>query len=81
MKWEGEDMEFEVTIRLPEAAIRDKAALPRCRDAVFEHGRAGFVVATFVKDGDNQSFEVGCALADIKAALPGATVSRIEFRS
>jgi hypothetical protein len=73
-------MEFEVTVRLPEAAVGVQSALPRCRDAVLERGRAGFVVATFVKDGESQGFEVNCALTDLKCAFPDGVVTRIEFR-
>jgi hypothetical protein len=73
-------MEFEVTVRLPEAAVGVPVELPRCRDAVLEHGRAGFVTATFVKDGEDQGFEVNCALTDLKYAVPDGVVTRIEFR-
>jgi hypothetical protein len=77
----GAAMEFEVTVRLPEAAVGTQSPLPHCRDAVLEHGRAGFVVATFAKDGENQGFEVMCALTDLRYALPDGVVTRIEFHS
>ena len=74
-------MEFEVTLRMPEAVIGGYADLPRCRDASLEHGRSGFVTASFVKDGDDQAFALQCALTDLRHVLPDAVVTRIEFRA
>jgi hypothetical protein len=74
-------MEFEVTVRMPEANVWDQQDLPTCRDAVLEHGRSGFVIATFRKEGANQGFEVNSALTDLSYVLPEGIVTRIEFKS
>ncbi len=74
-------MKFEVTLRMPEAVVGVPSDLPECLDAILEHGRAGFVVASFQKEGTNQGFEVNCALTDLKWLFPDAVVTRIEFRA